>query len=277
VEEVACDVREVADWAPLLEGVDLVFHLAAQTSARVAEQDPEEDLRANVLPLLRILECCRRGALRPFVLFAGSATQVGLTARVPVGEEVPDAPITVYDVHKSMAEGYLEHYVRRGFVRGATLRLANVYGPGPGSSSADRGVLNLMIRRALRGEPLTIYGDGKPLRDYVFIEDAARAFLAAAAAPDAVNGRHFLVGSGLGTSLAEAMRLVAARVGARTGRPAPVTHVAPPADQSPIELRDFVADIGRLSSATGWRPAVPLAEGIDRTIDWVLAGGAERP
>ncbi len=143
-----------------------------------------------------------------------------------------------------MAEQYLRWYSEQGFVRGVTLRLANVYGPGPRSSCADRGILNQMIRRALAGEPLTVYGPGDQVRDYLYVEDAARAFLSAAASEEALNGKYFVIGSGVGHTIAEAMEIVAERCALRTGKRVPVVHVKPPAILSPIEQRHFIADSG---------------------------------
>jgi UDP-glucose 4-epimerase len=259
------DLRLAEFWQRELSGVDLVIHLAAQTSVYVADQEPAKDWEANVLPMLQLLESCRQTARRPFILFAGSATQCGLATSLPVSEREPDRPVTIYDRHKLAAEQYLEHYVSRGWARGATLRLANVYGPGPASSSSDRGVLNQMIRRALRGEDLTVYGEGKLVRDYVYLEDVVDAFLRAAASADRINGMHFMVGSGRGCTLVDAFALVAERVGILTGNRVQVRHVPAPTTLSPIESRNFVADISALAAATNWRPTVDLATGIDRT------------
>lgn len=273
-----CEVRNVrADlacphfWREVLPGTDVVFHLASQTSVSVADQNPLEDWNANVLPMLRLLEACRETGLSPMIVFAGSATQCGLAERLPVDELVPDRPVTVYDLHKLAAEGYLEHYCRQGWARGTTLRLANVYGPGPKSSKADRGILNLMMRRALNGEAITIFGEGAVVRDYVHVQDVARAFLLAAAHPDSVSGRHFLVGSGEGHSIAQAFELVAERAGILAGRRAEVRKVSPPPGLSPIEDRNFTADITALRAATGWQPAIGLREGIDQTLHTFLS------
>jgi len=266
VLEVYADIREPTVWDGLLEGVDVVFHLAAQTSAAAAEADPVEDLSTNVLPLVSLLEACRRVKSVPTVLFAGTATECGLTDSLPVNETMADQPVTTYDLHKLMAESYLKYYARHGAVHGATLRLANVYGPGPRNSTADRGILNLMVRRALGGDALTIYGTGDYLRDYVFVDDVASAFVAAAENIDAVNRGHFLVGSGKGNTVAEAVQLVAARVASRDGVEVDVKHVELPKTLLPIDTRNFVADTGLFQARTGWRAKVSLAEGIDRTI-----------
>lgn len=271
IRRLYADIREADVWERALEGIDIVYHFAAQTSVYVAWQDPMEDIKANVLPMLRLLEVCRRKAWKPIILFSGSATEIGLTSDWPVDESVNDDPVTIYDLHKLSAEKYLKHYIREGLVRGAILRLANVYGPGPKSSSADRGVLNLMMRKAIRGEPLTIYGTGHYMRDYVFVEDVAEAFVQAAIHIEKTNGGHFLLGSGQGHTLAAAINLVAERAGLKTGRRVPVQYVEPPSGLSPIESRNFVANITRFASATGWLPQVKLSEGIDRTLEYFLS------
>ena len=271
-EDVTGDVRKRATWERTLEGVDMVLHFAARTSAYAANENPLADLDGNVVPMLHLLETCRQQGWRPTVSFASTVTIVGIPTRLPVDETHPDNPITVYDLHKLMAERYLKYYSGQGTVRGVVLRLANVYGPGPKSSNAGRGVLNMMVRKALNGEPLTVYGKGDYLRDYVYVEDVVCAFLMAGANIERVNGQHFVIGSGQGHTLAEAFNLVAELVGLKTGQRVSVTHIEPPTPQSPIEARDFVADTTRLSQATGWQARVLLTEGIDRTIDAFLSG-----
>ena len=265
--DLSGDYADAAFWARALPGADAVFHLAAQTSFYKAAEDPDADFRANVLPMRALLEACRREGHRPFVVFSGSTTEAGLPLKTPVDENHPDAPVTIYDLHKLLAEKLLEGYVRQGFARGTTLRLSNVYGPGPRSSSSDRGILNAMIARALRGERLTVYGTGEAMRDYLHIEDVAAAFLAAGKGAPALNGRHFVMGSGRGVTLADSFRLVAERVASRTGRRVEVASVPEPAGLSPIEARKFVADSSAFRAAADWSPVVALEDGVDRTIE----------
>lgn len=267
VEDLAGDLGD-ADFArTVVAGADIVFHLAGQTSTYVANADPARDLAANVVPAVHLLEACRARAGGPVAfVVAGTATQVGLPASLPVNESPPDRPVTVYDLHKLMVERYVAYYASIGAVWGVGLRLANVFGPGPRSGSADRGILNLMIRRALHGDALTVYGTGEYVRDYIHVDDVARAFLAAAAHAETLSARHFVIGSGVGTRIADAIALVAERVAVRTGRRAEVTHVPAPADLSPIEARHFVADTSAFTAATGWRPHFALADGIDDTV-----------
>ena len=135
------------------------------------------------------------------------------------------------------------------------------------AGSSERGVLNRLIRKALAGEALTIYGDGRFLRDYIYVDDAAAAFLLAAARIDAVNGQHFVIGTGHGHTLEECFTLVARRVAVKTGRHVAVRHADAQGALSALDRRSFVADSSRFMRSTGWRAACALPEGIDRTIE----------
>ena len=268
---VDCRIVPVTRTAPRpwdeVVNADVVFHFAAQTSSVAAADNPDRDFAANVAPMRQLLESCRRLRRRPVVLFAGTVTQSGIPSRLPVNEDAIDQPVTIYDQHKLIAEGDLKTASSDGTVYGATLRLANVYGPGGHGRNTDRDILNLMIAAAVRGEPLTVYGAGDYVRDYVFVEDVVDAFLMAAIHPDRVNGRHYVIGSGRGITIREAFELVATRVEALTGRRVPVSTAEPPRPLSAIEQRHFVADPSRFSAATGWLPAWSLSDGIDRTIE----------
>ena len=270
IRDVVGDIRDRAIWESTLQDSDIVFHFAAQTSVYAANENPFADLEINVLPIVHLLETCRQKGLQPIVLFSGTVTEAGIPIRLPVDENHPDKPITMYDLHKLMAENYLKYAVNQKIVRGAILRLANVYGPGPQTSRAERGILNTMIRKALDGETLTIYGKGDYLRDYVYVQDVAKAFLMAGANIERVDGQHFVLGSGHGHTLEDTFNLVAQRVALKTGQQVQVTHIKPDGPLSPIETRSFVADSSKFIHATGWRPRYSLGEGIDRTVESYL-------
>jgi len=263
------DIRTKEIWEQTLEGTDVVYHFAAQTSVYVAKKDPYADFQANVVPMLNLLETCRNKNLNPIILYSGTVTQAGITESLPVNETCMDTPITIYDMHKLMAEKYLNLYRHQKIVRGATLRLANVYGPGP-RGHFDRGVLNMMIQRALAGEPLTIYGKGDCLRDYVYIDDVVRAFLTAAKSIDKLNGKQFIIASAQSHTIAEAINLVADQAALRTRQRVEVEHIKPPSALSPIEARNFIADTGLFERATGWHSKYRLVDGIGSMMDGAL-------
>jgi UDP-glucose 4-epimerase len=257
-----------------VRGVRTIFHLAAQTSVAIARENPQADYDANVIALTRVLDAIAAGDL-PTLVLAGTVTQCGIPTTDTLDERAIDHPITVYDAHKLEAERTLEAAAGSGIVRGVTLRLANVYGPGARSGAADRGVLNRMIRLAAQGRPLAVYGEGAQLRDYSFIDDVAAAFVKAADRAADISGRHFVVGSGERRTIAEAVALVARQASRKTGRPTPVEHVAAPPSAEAIDARSYVVDARAFTTATGWRPTIDLETGIDRTLDWLAQGAAE--
>jgi nucleoside-diphosphate-sugar epimerase len=173
-------------------------------------------------------------------------------------------------LHKILAESYLKYYCNKGIVRGVTLRLANVYGPGPRSSSKDRGIINQMIIRSINQLPLTVYGNGEFIRDYIYIDDVVEAFLSAAECIDKVNGQFFYIGTGIGSSILEMFNLIAERSFIKTGYKTNIQFVDAPADLSPIERRNFISNINKFVKRTSWKPRTNLINGIDSTISYFL-------
>ena len=271
VEDLQGDICDTALWDRAVDGVDIVFHLSAQTSVYKAAKNPAVDYQANVLPMLLMLEAFKKNAVQPNIIFSGTSTEVGLPKTLPVNETFADHPITIYDAHKYMAEAYLKCYARLGWVKGVTLRLTNVYGPGSMCSSDDRSVLNMMAFKAVSGENLTLYGKGEFIRDYIFVEDVIYAFLAALLNMDQLNKKHFVLGSGEGNSIAKMVGEIIEQVAQKTGVRVKIDSIQPPNDLSPIEARNFIADSTSFSNITGWLPKYSLSKGISQTIEAIYS------
>jgi len=267
------DIKNKGLWLEFLKNIDIVFHFAAQTSSSLANENPVSDLEINLLPVVNLIETCHKNKLRPDIIFAGTVTEVGLTDNLPVNEIFNDHPVTVYDINKLASEKYLQYYCNQMGGRSVVLRLANVYGPGVASSSVDRGILNLMVRKALKGEDLTVYGEGDFIRDYIYIEDVIKAFLISGANIDKVKGKYFVIGSGLGYSIKDMVNTVKDEAARRTGKKSGVNHVPSPDGLSAIEFRNFIADSSAFTKATGWMAEVSLKEGVNKTIDYFLREG----
>jgi nucleoside-diphosphate-sugar epimerase len=259
---IAADLRAIDDWARLLEGADAVVHLSARTDLRAAEADPAGDAIINIDPVRRLIDAARLAGTRPRVVYASAVTIVGPEHENPVDECTPDRPCSVYDRHKLACETLLREATAEGVLNACSLRLANVYGPGH-SINANRGILNMMMRRALRGEPLTLYGAGNYIRDFIHLDDVVAAFAAALEA-NVCDGRHYVIASGQGHSLAEAYRMIAAAAASATGLAVQINSLPEPAGLHAIERRNFVGDPALFSGLTGWRPTITLAEGIRR-------------
>ena len=258
-EIVAADLTRPGAVAKAVAGADVVLPLVLYTGGgtwRAADERATDAAKVNVDI---IAEAAATGTP---VVSAGSTSQVGpLAPEVITGAEA-DAPATEYDRQKAMAEAAVLA------IGGVSLRLPVVFGP---PARLDRGVVSAMARRALAGEPLTVWGSGGMLRDVVHVSDVAAAFAAAVGAVDRLAGRHWLIGSGRGVSVVELFTLIAAAVAEQTGRPpVPVVSVPPPAHASPMDLRGLVADPSAFTAVTGWRPTMPLAEAVSSTVAGLL-------
>ncbi|MFY1699571.1 NAD-dependent epimerase/dehydratase family protein [Solwaraspora sp. WMMA2101] len=209
----------------------------------------------------------RRVGPPPVLVFPGSTSQVGPGPTRVDGTE-PDRPATGYDRQKQVAQWAVEAATADGVVCGTTLRLPTVFGPGRAPGVIDRGVVSTMLRRALAGQPLTVWADGTAQRDLLFVDDVADAFVGALHHPTALAGRHWPIGSGQGTTLRELFTMIAALAAEHTGGP-PVTveSVPPLANASAMDLHSLVVDPSAFRAVTGWRARTPLPVALRRTLD----------
>jgi nucleoside-diphosphate-sugar epimerase len=274
VEYLATDLHDPQSWSALLAGADAVVHLSSRTDLRAAEADPNQDRELNVEPVRALIRAAQNfGRLLP-VVFASTVTVVGHAPSLPASEQTQDQPCTVYDLHKLECEVMLRDATREGILRACSLRLANVYGYGSGvaSTNSNRGILNEIMRRAGRGENLTLYGKGEYVRDFIFIGDVVDAFCRALACDQVRGGSHYVIASGRGHTLARAFELVAQEALHCTGRSVDIRNVPEPRDLHPIERRNFVGDSSLFQKLTGWRAAVDLQSGIRDYFQHSLAG-----
>ena len=266
VIDVVANLNDPDGWHWVNEA-DVLFHLAGKTSIAATAADPLGSFYSNVTPVIHAIEATLKSPRRPALVIAGTVTQVGMVEELPVKTDASDNPVTVYDLHKLMAEKHLNLAVSEHGIRGCCLRLANVYGPSKASTSkASRGTINKLVGMALEGQPLTIYGHGNYLRDYIYIDDVVSAFLSAGATKTAQNGNGWIISTGIGTTIHDAFGLIAERATAATGTTVPIKHAQWPEGTSKIDLRNFIGDSSTFSEATGWSAQVSLEEGIDRTI-----------
>lgn len=273
-------IRENLDdaslWNDPLQDTDLVFHLAAQTNLETAEKDPVLDHRVNVLPMLHLLQASKLLKKKIRVVFAGTATQAGIPESLPLDERHPDRSMTVYDVHKLEAENLLKRSSSRHEVSGVSLRLCNLYGPGPNPKSSERGILNQAVMNGVEGKTLFWYEGHDFIRDYLYVTDAARAFLKAGENAETLSGRHFVIGSGQGWKFSEAFQLAAGKIVALGGSRVEVHRTLNSKPLAPIHCRNVVADSRAFSNATGWWPKISLAEGLEKTAVYFMGLSVEK-
>lgn len=243
---------------------DVVAHLAAQMDVRKSVDDPLFDATSNVLGTLNLMEGIRASGSKTLVVFASTGGALyGDSGRPPNHETTPKDPESPYAVSKLTAEYYLAYYGRVHGAEAAALRFGNVYGPRQ-DPHGEAGVVAIFCGRILRGEKLTIFGDGLQTRDYVYVGDVARAIFMAATKPLPVKGgvdaRAFNIGTGRGTSVVELARLLQTAAG---------SHVAVGFGPSRAgEVQDSFLACAKAHELLGWKPEVTLPEGLRKTYDW---------
>ncbi|MFD5697215.1 NAD-dependent epimerase/dehydratase family protein [Streptomyces lasiicapitis] len=279
VEVRTADLTDAASLAAAVGDADAIVHLVChRTSARAwrTDDDPLGEW-VNVGMVHGIVDTLRAAprARRPACVFAGSASQVGLTSRARIDGTEEDRPASAYDRHKALAERALLDATREGVLRAVSLRLPTVYGESRTPTAADGGVVTAMTRRALAGEPLTVWRDGTIGRDLLHVDDAARALVTGLDRVGELAGRHWVVGTGRTTPLGDLFRAVARMSADHTDRtPVPVVTVEPPDHATPADFHTFTVDATAFRKATGWEPRVALPEGLARTVGALARGRA---
>ncbi len=260
VRQVTGDLRrsEVLDQA-MAAPLDALVHLAALTSVLESAKRPAEVFRTNTALTASLLEACRERAVPIFVLASTNAV-VGAAAQGRIDERSTLAPLTPYGATKAAAEMLVSAYAASYEMAASALRFTNIYGPGMASKDS---VVARLMRAALEGGSIQIYGDGEQVRDYLFVEDAATAL--SLAVERALVGT-LTVGSGRSVSMNELHRLACE-----------VTGVDIPAEQVPAktgEMRAVNIDVSRAASV-GFSAATDLREGLHATWRYFKALAAD--
>jgi nucleoside-diphosphate-sugar epimerase len=241
--------------------VDVVLHLGAQTSAYVARDDPARDVTDNVTRFVALLAGLRRQRSVPLVVLAGAVTDVGASQPV-VLDGLPYRPETFYDVAKVAQGLYLRQFELEGAVRGVNLRFSNIYGGSLSGSSSHRGFINRAVAAALAGGDIHLYRGIEGRRDFLQVDDAARAILSVCNASQSLTRSDYVVGSGQSLRLRDALQLVAEIVNLHTGGGSRVREIEPPDGLYAIELRDAQVHSVTFRADAGWSPEIDFASGI---------------
>lgn len=249
------DLRDAAGVARVVgeERPEVVFHLAAQIDVRRSVQSPVLDAEINLLGLLNLLEAGRQNGLLRVVFASTGGAIYGEQEVLPSTEEDPPHPVSPYGVAKLACEHYLFFYRAQYGIEYVALRYANVYGPRQ-DPHGEAGVVAIFCARLLDGRPVTIFGDGRQTRDYVFVGDVVRANLAALKAP--VWGA-FNIGTGIETDVNALLAALAEAAGVE-----PRCEYAP---ARPGEQRRSVISPRRAALELGWEPRVEVGGGLAET------------
>jgi nucleoside-diphosphate-sugar epimerase len=254
------DIRDLDLMRRVGPGCDYIFNLAGQVSYVDSNTEPLLDLDINCKGHLQVLEACRLENPRARLLFASSRFVYGRIEYNPVDENHPFNCLSIYGIHKLAGEKYYRFYHEAYGLDTVSVRIANPYGPRQQMKHSKYGILNWFVRLALEGKPLTVFGDGRQRRDYIFNTDLAEACVALMLSPGTQGGVYNL-GTGAAMPFIDMAALVA---GAVPGTE--VRQVEWPQDRYFVETGDYLSDITRITAATGWHPKTTLKEGIERTV-----------
>jgi len=275
------DIRDAERLEEIVEGHDAIVHTAGQVAVTSSLDDPRNDFEVNAEGTFNVLEAARKADSDPAVAFASTNKVYGNNVNdIPIREEndrywyddpnyqsgipealsIDDCEHTPYGVSKLTGDLYVQDYARRGVVDAAAFRMSCIYGPRQ-FGNEDQGWVAHFILSTLRDEPLTIFGDGKQVRDVLYVKDLIRAYDAFLSAPEG-KPSIYNMGGGAGntTSLIELLDLLEAETGKRT-------------EISFDEWREgdqkvYVSDISRATTELDWEPQVDFESGIRRFLDW---------
>jgi nucleoside-diphosphate-sugar epimerase len=255
------DVRSGTQLDAVLSGADVVFHVAAQVSHLDSMTDPDLDADINVLGMISLLRAVSRAEPDATVINVGTRAQYGRVPRAEVDERGPFHPTDFYGVSKHAAEGYgaVWHGTLGMDFRG--VRATNVFGPRHQMKHGRYGILNWFIRLGLDGREIPVFGEGRQLRDFLFIDDLVDALLRVGGAGSR-PGAIYNVGTGIGIPFRDAAEVVARLTGTT------VTREPWPDDRQRIETGDVVCDPALIRGELGWRERVGLEVGLSRTVDY---------
>lgn len=283
------DIRDAAAVRAAARRAGAVFHLAAQVAVTTSLTDPTEDFEINARGTLNLLEALRACDEPPPLVFTSTNKVYGGLPDVPLREdgsryEPADRSVrslgigedrtldfhSPYGCSKGAADQYVIDYARTFGMPAVVFRMSCIYGPHQ-CGTEDQGWLAHFLIRAIQGQPITLYGDGKQVRDVLYVEDLVEAFLLAREHARRLSGRAFNIGGGPTntTSLLELLELIRILHGT-----SPRTKME---DWRPGDQRYYVSDTRSFREAVDWKPRTGVTQGVSRLYSWLRDGGRERP
>ncbi len=259
------DVRDVNAMNHLVRDQDYVFHLAGQVDHVLSLTDPFPDIDINIKGTAVVMEALRQHNPSAKVIYTGTRGQYGPAVTLPVNEDAPTHPKGIYEISNLTAEKIIQVYNDVHGIKSVLLRLTNIYGPRAQMKHHRYGVVNWFVRLAIDDETIKVFGDGKILRDFLFIDDAVEAILMSALAPDAV-GEVLNVGIDQPTDFVELADTLIEVAGSGRWEYAPFSP-----ERKAQEPGDFYSDISKIRRLVGWEPRTSLRDGLRETVAFYRA------
>lgn len=254
------DIRDQHGMNYLVRGQDYIFNLAGQVSHIDSMDDPYTDLDINCRAQLSMLEACRHHNPAVKIVFAGTRQQYGKPDYLPVDEKHLLHPTDVNGINKMAGEWYHILYNNVYGIRASSLRLTNTYGPRQLVKHNRQGFMSVFIRQILDGEKIRIFGDGKQIRDFNYVDDVVDAFLLVAGYSDC-DGLIFNLGGDEPMQLIDLVRLMIDVAGQGSYELVPF-----PADKKRIDIGDYYGDYRRIKAVMGWKYSTSMRDGLTETL-----------
>lgn len=254
------DVRNQLSMNHLVKGQDLIFHLAGQVNHVDSMRNPIQDLEINCHGTLTLMQALRHHNRDAVVVYSGTRGEYGSSVKLPVNEDHPTNPKGLYAVTNLAAEKMIFVYNQVFKIPAVCLRITNTYGPRHQMMHDEYGVFNWFIKKALDNEPLPVFGDGKIIRDFLYIDDLVECMLMTACTPEAI-GELFNVGSGVPVTFRDLAEKIVRIAGSGS-----YTFTDFTKERAEVEPGDYWAEITKIKSMVGWEPKISLEEGIRKTI-----------
>lgn len=257
-----CDIRDEHSMNYIVRDKDFIFHLAGQNDHILSLTDPFPDIDINIKGSAVLLEACKKYNPDVRLVYTGTRGEYGSVAKLPASEDTPINPKGIYELSSVTAQKLFKVYHDNHGIRSVTLRLTNIYGERSQMLHSRFGVVNWFIRLAMDDETLKVFGDGKILRDFIYVEDCVNAILMSACAEEAY-GEVLNVGIDTPTSFLELVTTITDVAQSGKWEFAPFTK-----ERAAQEPGDFYSDITKIRKLVGWGPQISLCEGLTRTIDF---------
>lgn len=257
------DVRDIHSMQHLVQGKEYLFNLAGQVSHIDSMTDPFTDMEINIKSQLCILEACRKHNPAIKIVFGGTRQIYGKPQYLPVDEKHPVEPTDVNGINKMAGEWYHILYNNVYGIRSCSLRLTNTYGPHQLVKHSRQGFVGWFVRQIVEGKEIQIFGDGKQLRDFNYVDDVCDAMLSVASSDQ--WGKIYNLAGPERISLKDLVEMMIEIRGSGSYKLVPF-----PPEKKKIDIGDYYGDGSKISSAIGWKPKTDLRSGMAKTIQFYV-------
>lgn len=258
IEIVLNDIRNFEGISAAVRKQDVLFSCAAYTSHPNSMTDPIVDIEVNCKGIMHVLEAARRFNPGVKLVHVGTSTQIGRMLHSPVDELHPEFPLDIYSANKAASEKYVLIYGSYYGMQTTVIRLANVFGPRSNIRTPDFGFINYFVGLALAGKELTVFGEGRQLRNVSYVEDSVEALICAAESP-ASNGQVFFASADRQYTVSELAVAITTHIGGS------IRRVDWPKGRAALEIGDAVITNAKIKDILSWEPRFGLEEGMRKT------------